>query len=415
MINVLVADDSSFMRLAIDKMLSRDPEFNIVGFCTNGQEVLEKVKELKPDVLTLDIEMPKMNGLEALEKVMESNPLPVIMVSSLTVEGAEETLKALELGAVDFIAKPSSFVSLKITDIYEELASKIKVASKANLSIRLRHAKSRFKFVNRISDSLPPVTNKVIDTTKSEEKFNFISKVDKTSNQKPPEEILLEKLKEVKKTEMFNENSPVSVLEKKREEKENRLKFFRPELIIIGISTGGPVSLQKVIPKLPKDLPCGIIIAQHMPPGFTNSLANRLNYVSPIDVKEAENGDIIRAGRVLVAPSGFQTEIAKRFIGYSVHITDEGFRYLYKPCIDVIFSSAAKMYRDKVLGIIMTGMGNDGTAGAKEIKANGGKIFAESEETCLISSMPKSAVKAGAVDLIYPLEKIADAIIALYE
>jgi len=406
MINVLVADDSSFMRLAIDKMLSRDPEFNIVGFCTNGQEVLEKVKELKPDVLTLDIEMPKMNGLQALELVMESNPLPVVMVSSLTVEGAEETLKALELGAVDFIAKPSSFVSLKITDIYQELAYKIKAASKANLSIKFRHAKSRLKFVNRITDSIPPTNNK-INILPLEKKANFIRKVDEIPFKKNAEELLLNKLNEVKET--------VLITKDKLAEQRKRIRFFRPELIIIGISTGGPVSLQEIIPKLPKDLPCGIIIAQHMPLGFTNSLANRLNNMSSIEVKEAETGDVIRAGRVLVAPSGYQTEVAKRFIGYSVHITDKGSGYLYKPCIDLTLSSAAKMYQDKVLGIIMTGMGSDGTLGAKDIKAYGGKVFAESEETCLISSMPKSAVKAGVVDCVYPLNEIANAIVSLYE
>ncbi len=380
MINVLVADDSAFMRLAIDKMLSRDPEFNVIGFCSNGEEVLEKLKTLQPDVLTLDIEMPKMNGLEVLDKIMKTRPIPILMVSSLTVEGAEETIKALELGAVDVVAKPGSFVSLKITDIFEELSRKIKAAAKAKvyqkpLTLQIHNPKLKF-LAERIK-----------------ERAERIAKEINLKDYKPLINIPTQQSEEI--LESFD---------------------FTPELIILGISTGGPISLQKIIPELPADLPCGVIIAQHMPLGFTKTLSQRLDFTSKIEVKEAEDGDVIKPGRVLVAPSGFQTRVKKRFVGYSIQVTDETEKnYLYKPCIDILLSSAAEMYKNKVLGIIMTGMGNDGSKGALEINKAGGKIFAQSEDSCVVSSMPAAVIKAGVADKIYSLEQMSKAIIQLFQ
>jgi two-component system chemotaxis response regulator CheB len=348
MINVLIADDSAFMRLAIDKMLSRDPDINISGFCINGPEVLVKLETLRPDVLTLDIEMPEMNGLQVLEIIMSNNPLPVIMVSSMTGAGTEETVRALELGAIDVVAKPDSFNSLKITDIFDELTTKIKTAAKAK------------------------VFKQEINTN----------------------------------TDSGGQNG---------DKNKNSGSDFKPELIIIGTSTGGPLSLQKIIPELPGSLPCCIIVAQHMPVGFTRALADRLNQNSALEVKEAANGDMIKPGRVLIAPSGYQTRIKKRYVGYCTEIVAENDKdYLYKPCIDHLFSSAAETFKDKVLGIIMTGMGDNGTRGAIDINQAGGKIFVQSGESCVIPSMPNSVVKAGVSDKIYPLDLIAKSIIELF-
>lgn len=385
MINVLIADDSAFMRLAIDKMLSKDPEFNVVGFCSNGEEVLEKVKVLKPDVLTLDIEMPRMNGLQVLEKIMSINPLPIVMVSSLTMEGSEETVRALELGAIDVVAKPSSFISLKITDISEELSRKLKIAAKA-------------KIFHTIS-STPQVTNP---------KLRFLTERIRNNAEKLAKDINLKNYKPV--------TSLPPVHHEKPEEKIFKHEInFKPDLVLIGISTGGPAALQKIIPGLPQDLPCGVIIAQHMPQGFTKTLANRLNQTSKLEVKEAEDGDAIKPGRVLVAPAGFQTRIRKRFAGYCVQITDDSDKnYLYKPCIDVLFSSAAEMYKNKTLGIIMTGMGNDGTKGSIEINHAGGMVFVQSEDTCVVSSMPNSVVKAGVANKVFSVDVMPNAIAGLF-
>lgn len=396
MINILIADDSAFMRLSIDKMLSREPEFNVIGFCTDGEEVLPKVLELKPDVLTLDIEMPKMNGLQVLEKLMEVHPMPVIMVSSLTKQGTEETIKALELGAIDVIAKPGSFVSLKITDIFNELSQKIKYASKARIRKKV--------------EKIPEINNT---------KLKFLAERIRNRAEQIAKDINLRDYKPLIKVPNEQKNEIIPSSEQKEkviESKASSIVDFKPEIILIGISTGGPASIQKIILDLPEDFPCGIVIAQHMPLGFTKTLATRLNSLSRIEVKEAEEGDIIKPGRVLIAPSGMQTRIRKRFLGFYTAISkDEDKNYIYKPSIDVLFTSAAEMYRSKTLGIIMTGMGNDGTQGCHEIKKYNGKVFAQSEESCVVSSMPHSVIKEGLTDKIYHLDSMSHAIINLFK
>ncbi|MFN8577918.1 MAG: chemotaxis response regulator protein-glutamate methylesterase [Candidatus Sericytochromatia bacterium] len=386
MIKILIADDSAFMRLSIDKMLSRENDFQVIGFCNDGEEVLSKVKELKPDVLTLDIEMPKLNGLQVLEKLMKENPLPVIMVSSLTKQGSEETLKALELGAVDVIAKPASFVSLKITDIFNELSEKIKYASKA-----------------RIKRIETPSENSM--------RLRFLSERIKSRAEQIAKDINLKDYKpliQVPNEEKNPEKKTISNVIERID--------LKPEIILIGVSTGGPTSIQKILLDLPEDLPCSIIIAQHMPLGFTKTLANRLNTISKIEIKEAEEGDIIKPSRVLFAPSGMQTRVKKKFLGYYTSISkDEDKHYIYKPCIDVLFDSVAEVYKEKTLGIIMTGMGNDGTEGCKTIKKYGGKVFAQSEDSCVVSSMPNSVIKSNLVDQIFHLDSISKAIINLFK
>lgn len=351
MIKVLIADDSVMMRLTLEKVLSSNPDFNIVGFCSNGHEVLEKVKLLKPDVLTLDVEMPKMGGLEVLEILMETNPLPVVMVSSLTKEGAEETIKALEIGAVDFFLKPDSKNSEGLKKGFEELAEKVRAASKA-------------KIIQPMSSRIKSISKKNSDDNKDE-----------------------------------------------KVEANNKKTTFKPEIIIIGISTGGPASLNKIIPNLREDIDTTIVIAQHMPLGFTKSLANRLNQISKITVKEAENGEVVKKGVVYIAPAGFQTKIKRKFAQPIFNIEEDSAKeLLFKPCIDVTFSSASDSYKDKVLGIVMTGMGNDGTKGSKYIKDNNGMIFTQSEESCVIASMPKSVIKGGFSDNTYHLDQMSDVI-----
>lgn len=395
MIKILIADDSAFMRLSIDKMLSREPDFSVVGFCNNGEEVISKILELKPDVLTLDIEMPKMNGLQVLEKIMNECPMPVIMVSSLTKSGTEETIKALELGAVDVVAKPGSFVSLKITDIFEELSQKIKYASKARVKKTVE--KSLEKQIESNNAKLRFLSEKI--KSKAEQIAKDINLIDYKPLIKVPLEIKDNSFKTI-------ENQIIT---------DNKADF-KPEIIMIGVSTGGPASIQKIVLKLPEDFPCGIIIAQHMPPGFTKSLALRLNSLTKIEIKEAEEGDAIKPGRVLIVPSGMQTRIKKRFVGFHTSISeDEEKSYLYRPCIDVLFSSGAEMYKNKALGIIMTGMGNDGTRGCEDIKKFGGKVFVQSEDTCVVSTMPHSVIKSGLADKVYPLDSLADSIINLFK
>ncbi|MFN8674687.1 MAG: chemotaxis response regulator protein-glutamate methylesterase [Candidatus Sericytochromatia bacterium] len=358
MIKLLIVDDSVLIRMSIEKTLRNISDIEIVGFCNNGSDVFDKVKELKPDVITLDIEMPKMNGLEVLEKLMETHPIPVIMVSSLTKDGSEESVKALELGAVDIFLKPDTH---NLKKGFDELIEKIRIASKAKILNSLNGSKLRF------------IVNKEKHTTEI---------ITKQNEQESRE---------------FNEEN------------------FEPELVAIGISTGGPASLNKIIPSLPEFIPFSIVIAQHMPPTFTKSLAIRLNNISKIKVKELEDSEQIEKGIVYIAPSGFQTRIKRKFGQNIFSVEEDNSReFLFKPCIDVLFSSASEVYKDKLLGIIMTGMGNDGTKGSKNIKNHGGKIFVQSEESCVIASMPKSVIKENLHDKIYDLNNLSSAIMRLF-
>lgn len=340
MFKVLIADDSASTRLALENIISKEPGFKVVGMAFDGEEVLRKIEYLKPDLITLDIEMPKLNGLQVLDKIMKYNPIPVIVVSSLTPVNSRETLLALEAGAVDCILKPSSYPYKSNTNFENELIDKLKAALNA-----------RFFNWDRTD---PDLSDQPQKTTNS----NF-------------------------------------------------------DIVVLGISTGGPSSLKKVIPYFPEYLPVSFIIAQHMPMGLSQSFVENLNAMSNIRVKEAEDGDIVTPGRILVAPSGYQTTFKQRQNGVTVKISNPSRDDLYKPSIDLLFSSAAKIFKSRVLGVIMTGMGNDGTKGSNDIKMSGGMIIAESPETCVIYGMPKSVIDAGLVDHIVPLNRIVDKVMDL--
>lgn len=365
MIKVLVVDDSVVIRMALEKVLSSNENLKIVGFCSNGEDVFEKIELFQPDVITLDIEMPKMNGLEVLEKLMNTTPIPVIMVSSLTNEGSIETIKALELGAIDVFLKPKAKNTSDIKKGFEGIIEKIFLAANAKI----------------ISSSPPKLIKNILN-----EKIIYETKEKQIRNPS---------YGELNKNKFYSD--------------------FKPEIVSIGISTGGPASLNKIIPKLPVDFPCSVVIAQHMPPSFTKSLAIRLNQISQIEVKEIENNEVIKQGMVYIAPSGFQTRIKRKF-GQLVFNVEEDFskEFLFKPCIDVLFSSISEHYKEKALAIVMTGMGNDGTKGSEQIKNSGGKVFAQSEETCVIGSMPKSVVNAGLADEIYDLDFMIDGIMKFF-
>lgn len=342
-IKALVVDDSILIRQVITHMLEEDPEIVIVGTASNGVEALDKVADLKPDVITLDIEMPKMNGLECLAKLMESNPLPVIMVSHLTVEGAEPTLKALELGAVDFVAKPSSDPS-SLTIIQHELLLKIKIAGTIQ--------RSRLKTIS-IKQNI--VTN---------------------------EDIVFENIK----TDL--------------------------ELMVIGSSTGGPRALNQLLPRFPKNFPLGIVVAQHMPKDFTMIFAKRLNEICNLEVKEARTGDVIEPGRILIAPAGFQTKVVRKNDMLSLEIFEQP-NLLFKPSVDLLFKSVAMICGGKTLSIILTGMGNDGAAGMRELHGLGARTIAESEDSCVVFGMPKAAIEAGAAEYVETLPNIFNRVVTI--
>ena len=343
MVKVLIVDDSAFMRNTLTSMISSDPEIKVVGIARNGIEAVEKVAELKPDIVTLDVEMPRMNGLEALKHIMAKNPVPVLMVSSLTDEDAKATLEALELGAVDFIPKNLSDLSVNIVKIKEILVDKIKNIAGKRLILKRRRP--------------------------------------------------LSKPLEMPKASQQSAHRKVGI-------------------VVIGTSTGGPKALQSIITRIPKDFPVPILIAQHMPPAFTGPFAERLNSLSEIDVKEAENGEPIKKGTAFIAPGrGHMGVIRKRITETSIVISEDDGSHIYKPSVDVLMLSVVESYSGQVLGVILTGLGNDGSKGMKEIKNVGGKTIAESEETCIVYGMPKSVVEAGTADKIVPLDEVAGEII----
>lgn len=349
---VLVVDDSAFMRKVISDIINTDPSLEVVGKARDGADAIKKIKELKPDVVTMDIEMPGMDGLSALVKIMKECPVPIIMLSSLTKIGAEQTVKALSLGAVDFIPKPSGQISLDIDKVKDEIIGKIKIVA---------GTKKKLQNFNNISQY-------VEDKATKGDKF--------VDSKKPLENI-----------------------------------------VVIGTSTGGPKALHQVIPNLPSSINAAILIVQHMPPGFTKSLAERLDAISEIKVKEAENNELILPGCAYIAPGDYHLTVdTKHFAGTKqLYISlDQTPPYGgHRPSVDVLFNSVADKFWSRVIGVIMTGMGRDGADGLATIKDQGGFTIAEDKSTCIVYGMPRAAVQTGKVDKVVPLANISEEILLL--
>jgi len=345
MVNVLVVDDSAFMRNALTTMITSDPEIKVVGVARDGKEAIDKVAELKPDIVTMDVEMPRMDGIEALRQIMTDNPVPILMVSSLTTDGAKATLDALDLGAVDFIPKNLSELSTNIVNIKKLLIEKIKGIGKKGLVLKKRSSTLPLKTLE-----LPRATD-----------YSMGRKMN---------------------------------------------------IVVIGTSTGGPKALQSIITMIPAGFPAPILVAQHMPPTFTGPFAERLNHLSEITVKEAEDGEPIKKGTVYIAPGrGHMSIVRKKVTETVISISEEKGNYIYRPSVDVLMLSVADCYPGQMLGVILTGLGNDGAEGMKAIKNSGGRTIAESEESCIVYGMPKSVINAGLADKIVPLEEVAGEII----
>ncbi|MCL4532192.1 MAG: chemotaxis response regulator protein-glutamate methylesterase [Actinobacteria bacterium] len=344
-VRVLVVDDSAFMRYVVSKELSADPSIKVVGMARDGLDALQKVGELKPDVVTMDLEMPRMDGLTALGRLMSEDPVPVVLLSSLTQEGAAVTIHGLELGAADFVTKPSTVQAASSVETWQTLLAKVKAAARLDV----RRLRSR-------SIQAPHMTPR----------------------------------------------TPVQPVVHREQPK-------KPEkLVVVGTSTGGPRALFDVIPRLPNSLDAAVVVVQHMPPGFTRSLASRLNDVSPLEVKEAEDGDQITLGRALLAPGDFHM-VVKR--GGRIGLERSPSIHGVRPAVDVTMESAASVFGARTVAVVLTGMGRDGTAGALSIRRVGGVVLAEDEATCVVYGMPRSAYEAGAVNRVVRLEHVADAIV----
>ena len=355
-LRVLVVDDSAYMRKTIKQILSRSPFIEVVGIAGDGEEALEKVKELHPDVVTLDLMMPGVDGLGFLTKQMASHPLPVIVVSTAS-DQHDLVLKALEAGAVDFVHKPSKLATETIFEMSDELIEKVKMAA----TIRLK----RFEPAPLVK---PPVaTSEPVRGTGSDERM--------------------------------------------RMQAQQGAAIKKVDVVVIGISTGGPQGLKYLIPQLAENFPVPIAVVLHIPVGYTEMYAAKLDKLSRLKVMEAKEGDPLRAGVVLIAPAGRHLTFRRNADGsVAAHLDARPFDTLHKPSVDVLFESAAEIFRDRTLGIVMTGMGSDGKQGASSIKAQGGRIYTEAEETCVVYGMPAAVVEAGLSDRSIPLDRLAKAI-----
>jgi two-component system chemotaxis response regulator CheB len=345
MIKVLVVDDSAFMRRLFSNTINNDPQLNVVGTARNGQKAIDKIDKLNPDVITLDVEMPIKNGIETLSEIVNfSKKIPVIMVSAL--DNRDTVLKALDLGAIDFIPKPSGSISLNIDDIKERLIKKIKVAAKCSSKPCQEKTKVKAKHIS----SKPIITS-------------------------------------------------------------NKDRSSYP-VIAIGCSSGGPKTLKQLISAFPKDFPAAIVIVQHMPAGFTTSLASRLDQKSEIDVKEAEEKDQLKPGLALLAPGDYHLEVSRN---NGIMLNQKPKKWGVRPCVDHMMNSVAKIYQERTIGLILTGMGHDGAEGMKEIKKQNGYGIVEDKSTALVYGMPSATINKKAYNEILPLDQIPSTLIEIIE
>ncbi|EGR0594546.1 chemotaxis response regulator protein-glutamate methylesterase [Vibrio cholerae] len=366
-IKVLVVDDSSFFRRRVSEIINSESRLEVIDVAVNGKEAVEKAARLKPDVITMDIEMPVMDGISAVREIMANNPVPILMFSSLTHDGAKATLDALDAGALDFLPK-------KFEDIARNRDEAVTLLQQRVLSIA-----SKKMFLRRPAAPRPvPTTSIAASSPLSQERAAATSPMG---------------------------NRPSTAVSAATRFKASGKKY---QLTAIGTSTGGPVALQKILTKLPVNYPHPIVLIQHMPATFTAAFASRLNSLCKIEVKEAEDGDMLRPGVAYLAPGGKQMMLDGRPGAARLRIIDGGERMNYKPCVDVTFGSAAKIFGDKVLSMILTGMGADGREGARMLKQAGATIWAQDEESCVVYGMPQAVAKAGISTEDLPLERIAE-------
>jgi two-component system, chemotaxis family, protein-glutamate methylesterase/glutaminase len=345
-IKVLVVDDSALMRKLIPSILARDPDIEVVGTAMDGAFALKKIEELRPDVVTLDLEMPRMDGMETLRLIMRRAPMPVVLFSTHSKEGAYATLKALALGAIDFVPKPQDAAAGHLDSIAELLIDKIKVAKRA-------------------------------------------------AGRKLPAAVVSDDPPQRKKKPLHAATPP-------------------SRIVAIGISTGGPNALQYVLSQIPADFPASILVVQHMPEGFTEMFAKRLDECCHLEVREARSGDLLIAGRVLICPGNRHIMVRRMPRGDMAVLSDGPPVNGHRPSADVLFHSVAQQFGLTAVGLLMTGMGEDGAEGLGAIKDSGGMTIAQSEDTCVVSGMPRAAISKGYANKVIPLDNLPGFLVQNY-
>lgn len=367
-VSVLVVDDSGFFRKRLTEILGATGEIRVVGAASNGREAVEMVEKLRPDVITMDYEMPIMDGIAAVRQIMEKRPTPVLMFSSLTYEGARVTLDALEAGAVDFLPKNFEEIARSTSKLQEILRKRILEVAGS----RLRPDSGADEAVrNRSKPETAPEKSEPAPRSHPQQQRAGAAREPSTESASPA-----------------------------RGRKTSARHY---DIVAIGTSTGGPIALQKVLVELPANFPAPLILVQHMPASFTPAFAERLNKLCKIRVRQAEDGDRLEPGLALLAPGGKQMLVEKKGGVATVRIVPDDGRLNYRPCVDVTFGSLARNFPGKTLGVILTGMGADGKEGCRMMKQSGSVIWSQDENTSVIYGMPMAVAKAGLSDEVLPL------------
>lgn len=369
-IKVLVVDDSGFFRRRVTEMINGDPELEVIDSAVNGREAVDKAYQLKPDVITMDIEMPVLDGISAVREILKRQSVPILMFSSLTHEGAKATLDALDAGAADYLPKKFEDIAGSGTVAAEQLRQRIKAIGR-----RRRFAPSRPVAAKPVTPP-PPRPAPAPRAPVPPPRRTVAATPDRPSTPSAPTRI--------------------------------KPSGKRYKLLAIASSTGGPVALQNILTKLPASYPHPILLVQHMPATFTGAFAERLNRLCKIQVKEAQHGDVLRPGCAYLAPGGQQMLVEKN---HRLKVVEGPEKLNYKPCADLTFASVAKVYDGDVLALVLTGMGADGRDGCRMLKQQGANIWAQDEKTCVVYGMPQAVERAGLASRMFPIDEFADAII----
>ncbi|CAG8998366.1 MAG: Protein-glutamate methylesterase/protein-glutamine glutaminase 1 [Candidatus Celerinatantimonas neptuna] len=381
-VKVLVVDDSSFFRRRVSEILNAESSLEVIGTAKDGREAIDMTIQLKPDVITMDVEMPVLDGISAVREIMKRLPTPILMFSSLTHEGAKATLDALDAGALDFIPKKFEDIARNRDDAIALLQQRVRAIARRRFLMRRGAANKPVSSPSRFTSTRPSVsdtgTSKRTDVTRGTSSW-------------------------------LSSNKNSAVIQPATTVKRSG-KSYR--LVAIGTSTGGPVALQTVLTELPGNFPLPILLVQHMPSTFTAAFASRLNSLCRIDVKEAAEGDLLQSGCAYLAPGGKQMLVDGHGSQARIRIVDATDPKInYKPSVDITFASVAKVYQDKVLAMVLTGMGADGRDGARMLRQYGSTVWAQDEQSCVVYGMPQAIVKAGLAQLQLPIERFASAIL----
>ncbi|MDD7286109.1 MAG: chemotaxis response regulator protein-glutamate methylesterase [Succinivibrio sp.] len=415
---VLIVDDSTFFRKRLKEIIESDPTMQVVGEAKDGKEGVSLAASLHPDVITMDVEMPVMDGITAVKEIMAKTPTPILMFSSLTFEGANSTFKALEAGAVDFMPKNFDDIAHRREDGIKALLNAIKAVSRSRVR-GFRPALSTSTTSRPSSLSATRTSSTLSSTTRTStlsSTSSLSSRLSTTATAPAPTQgAALGQYKKINELLSSEQGVPAAARKFTFGDHKAETTAFKKSgkshsLVAIGSSTGGPIALQEIIPKLPK-LNVPVVIVQHMPGSFTNTFAARLDAMSQLHVVEAKDGDVLEPGTCYIAPGGKQMIFERFGLKTRIRIIQDTGRVTYNPCVDVSFASLAQIFGNKVLAMILTGMGSDGCEGCQLLKAKGSVIWAQNEETCVVYGMPQAVVNANVADLVLPLGDIAGCIV----